>query len=102
MATKREINIAKCTQFLYDYPYGYHETDEIHNDDYPEIIDRDFPIDLVMLPTTKSYWYAICRSKGDTGTYYGATLLFEDKEDLLKSIDGNKIIKILSIDIEEE
>lgn len=39
MATKREIEIAK--RFFY---YGYHEENEIHTDDYPEIIDRDFPI----------------------------------------------------------
>ena len=58
--------------------------------------------DLVMLPKTKTYWYAICRRKGDTGTYYSTTPLFEDKEELLKSIDGNKIIRILFIDIEED
>lgn len=38
MATKREIEIAR--QFFY---YGYHEPDEIHPDDYAEIIERDFP-----------------------------------------------------------
>ena len=60
------------------------------------------PGDLVMLPKTKTYWYAICRSKGAAGTYRYATALFEDKEYLLKSIDGNKIIRILSTDIEED
>ena len=57
--------------------------------------------DLVMLPKTRTYWYAICRSKGAAGTYRYATALFEDKEELLKIIDANKIISILSIDIEE-